>query len=183
MSSIRLIRRHISSLAPGEIVTTRQFMNYGTRSAVDQALLKLVKMKEIDRLSSGVFVDSYKRRPEYTAEEILQAKADAFDKKRFETSYRREHLANEKYGEIIRTLWQMGEKNCDLEYVQKVTANWDREQVHGLLGNARWMPYWLLKHFREVFGYATCRKVAYKTIEDHTRTERKNLIVISPHQP
>lgn len=84
MSCAMLIRTHIGLLKPGEIFTSRDFINYGTRTVIDQFLWKLVKTKEINRLTNGVFVDSYKRRAAYTSTEIAQVKANAFAKKKFE---------------------------------------------------------------------------------------------------
>ncbi len=77
-STTTFIRRHIYGLAPGEIFTTRHCLSYGRRSAVDQALARLVKQGLIIRLARGVFVREGCPRPSALA--VASAKARAFGK-------------------------------------------------------------------------------------------------------
>jgi len=49
------IRRHINRLAPDAIFSTREFLNYGKRAAVDKCLSRLVKRGDIVRLAWGLF--------------------------------------------------------------------------------------------------------------------------------
>ena len=49
------IRQHITRLGRTEPFTTKDFLTYGPRSSVDQALSRLVKMGYIVRLAPGVF--------------------------------------------------------------------------------------------------------------------------------
>lgn len=49
------IRQFANSLPRGEIFTTRQLLSFGTRGAVDQAVLTLVNQRYLERLARGVF--------------------------------------------------------------------------------------------------------------------------------
>ena len=51
----RSIRQHISRLEKSQPFTTKEFLIYGTRTAVDQTLCRLVKDGFIVRLARGVF--------------------------------------------------------------------------------------------------------------------------------
>ena len=70
------IYRHIRLLPPTQLFTTREMLIYGTRSAVDVALHRLVKSGFIVRLARGVFVQDDSNCP--TLLEIVTAKAKAF---------------------------------------------------------------------------------------------------------
>lgn len=56
MYTSTFIRRHILSLPQGKIFSTREMLNYGKRSAVDQCLYRLVKAGRIIRLAWGLFM-------------------------------------------------------------------------------------------------------------------------------
>jgi hypothetical protein len=73
---IEYIYRHIRQLPPTQIFTTREMLIYGTRSAVDAALHRMVKSQFIVRLARGVFVRDESCRPSLS--EIVAAKAKAF---------------------------------------------------------------------------------------------------------
>ncbi len=49
------IRRHIFRLHDNAIFSTREFLNFGKRAAVDKCLSRLVKRGEIIRLARGLF--------------------------------------------------------------------------------------------------------------------------------
>jgi hypothetical protein len=66
------IRNHINQLDKNEPFTTREFLNYGQRAAVDQTLSRLVKQGFIVRLAPGVFAREVSK--EYTPLEIKTAK-------------------------------------------------------------------------------------------------------------
>jgi hypothetical protein len=68
-----IIKRHIEKLPPTQIFTTRDMLIYGSRSAVDSALSKMVEHAFIVRLARGVFVKDASKEP--TVLEIAQAKA------------------------------------------------------------------------------------------------------------
>ncbi len=72
------IRRHVFSLPLGRIFTTRDLLGYGRRSAVDQAVSRLVKSSTIVRLARGVFIRTGSPIPDTF--EIARAKAEAFGK-------------------------------------------------------------------------------------------------------
>ncbi len=56
MYTSTFIRRHILRLPKGAIFSTRELLNYGRRSAVDQCLYRLVKIGRIIRLAWGLFI-------------------------------------------------------------------------------------------------------------------------------
>jgi hypothetical protein len=76
---VELIRRHINSISPTEIFTTRHMLIYGLRKTIDSALSRMVADKYIHRLARGVFVKSLSGNP--TLEQIVQAKVKAFSGK------------------------------------------------------------------------------------------------------
>lgn len=56
MTTAEAIRNRINTIQVGEPFTSAQFIPLGTRASVDQALSRLVKHREIKRISRGVFV-------------------------------------------------------------------------------------------------------------------------------
>jgi hypothetical protein len=78
MASYNIIQ-HILNLYPTAIFTTRDVLQYGTRSAVDQCLHRLVKARFIFRLARGMFV----RDPhvKVSIAEIARIKAVAFGRR------------------------------------------------------------------------------------------------------
>ena len=85
MASASIIS-HILDLHPTAVFTTRDVLQYGTRSAVDQCLYRLVKTRFITRLTRGMFV----RDPnvEITLDEIARIKAVAFGRQIIEHATR-----------------------------------------------------------------------------------------------
>ena len=81
MFTISEVKRHVNRLKNGQILTTRELLSYGTRSAVDQAVCALVKDGYMDRLARGVFVTT-KSWPAVKVKDIdvATAKARAFGK-------------------------------------------------------------------------------------------------------
>jgi hypothetical protein len=56
MTTIEAIRKRISEIGVGEPFTSAQFNALGTRASIDQTLSRLVRRKEITRISRGIFV-------------------------------------------------------------------------------------------------------------------------------
>jgi hypothetical protein len=75
------IKRHINNLPDGVLFTTRDFLSYGSRSAVDQALYRLVKSGRIRRVVRGVFIKPDYGRPPVSASEVAIVKAQAFGRR------------------------------------------------------------------------------------------------------
>jgi len=80
MYTTSFVRRHIFMLPRGQPFTTRDLLRYGSRSAVDQALFRLVKSEVIVRLARGVFVilDAMSRIPSVL--DVAKVKAESFGK-------------------------------------------------------------------------------------------------------
>ena len=80
-STISMIRDHIAELPDDTIFATRDFLDYGSRNAVDLAIFRLVTIMEIRRLARGLFMKfkSNMKLPDISV--IAEAKARAFGKK------------------------------------------------------------------------------------------------------
>lgn len=77
------IRRHLRTLEIDEPFTTRDLLNYGNRSAIDDCIYRLIQEGTIHRITRGVFV---KRRdngsyPVFTQREVAEIKAGSFGRK------------------------------------------------------------------------------------------------------
>lgn len=81
MNATSLIKRHISRLRRGALFTTRDMLIYGTRTAVDQALAKLVKQEFIVRLARGVFVREGSDIKQISARDVAVVKATSFGRR------------------------------------------------------------------------------------------------------
>jgi len=77
---ISFIRRHFMRQPVGKLVTTRECLPFGTRSAVDQALSRLVRRGFIVRLARGVFMRDGPGVALPSLFEIASVKARAFAK-------------------------------------------------------------------------------------------------------
>lgn len=78
------IKKYVASLPPGKLFTTTQVLlftsNYSSRNTIDQALARLVKRGTLERLTSGIFVESENRKTHYTSLEIIDVKSKDRDK-------------------------------------------------------------------------------------------------------
>ncbi len=79
MSTAGIIRQFVET-AGAQIFTSSQFLDHGTRNAVDKALSRFVKSGLVKRLANGVFA-SAKSNTNYTSTEIIVSKAAAFSKR------------------------------------------------------------------------------------------------------
>ena len=80
MYTSTFIRRHIFLLPRGTIFSTRELLNYGRRSAVDQCLYRLVKIGRITRLAWGLFMNECPDFASPSALKVATEKARAFGK-------------------------------------------------------------------------------------------------------
>lgn len=81
MGTSSLIKRYIFQLPLGKLFTTRELVQYGSRTAVDQAIWKLVNKDVIVRLARGVFVRAGSDLQSITVAEIARIKAESFCKR------------------------------------------------------------------------------------------------------
>jgi hypothetical protein len=79
MTTISNIRRQIYKSPKDYIFTTRDFLAFGVRTAVDQALYRLVKRGQLIRVARGVFIKDGAKNP--SLEEVAKRKAIAFGRK------------------------------------------------------------------------------------------------------
>ncbi|MBP9094353.1 hypothetical protein KBI23_25270 [bacterium] len=74
------IKRFIASLPPGQLFSTAQILssssNRHARNTIDQALTRLVHRGTLERLTSGMFVESQTRKALYTNLDIVKAKTE-----------------------------------------------------------------------------------------------------------
>ncbi|MDX2108574.1 MAG: hypothetical protein SFY67_19425 [Candidatus Melainabacteria bacterium] len=78
------IRRHLRTLEIDQPFTTRELLNYGNRSAIDNCIYRMIQEGEIHRITRGVFVRAKTfggKRPYYTQREIAEIKANSFGRK------------------------------------------------------------------------------------------------------
>jgi Family of unknown function (DUF6088) len=81
MCTSTFIKRHILELPKGMIFSTREMLNYGKRSAVDQCLYRLVKMGRIIRLTWGMFMKDDSSRELPSPLTVAMEKARAFGRR------------------------------------------------------------------------------------------------------
>ncbi|HEY9715759.1 MAG TPA: DUF6088 family protein [Chroococcales cyanobacterium] len=74
----QLVKRHVNTAKLGQLMTSREFLAYGARGAIDQTLHRLVKKGILIRWARGVFSKAFSEPP--TAFEVATAKARAFGK-------------------------------------------------------------------------------------------------------
>ncbi|HPO11929.1 MAG TPA: DUF6088 family protein [Candidatus Hydrogenedentes bacterium] len=55
-NTIKKIREYIEALPLGQPVTSQEFMEFGSRAAIDQALARLVKAGTLSRVTRGVYI-------------------------------------------------------------------------------------------------------------------------------
>ncbi|MBI4534351.1 MAG: type IV toxin-antitoxin system AbiEi family antitoxin domain-containing protein [Candidatus Melainabacteria bacterium] len=80
MPTTSFIKRHIYRLPLDKIFSTREFLIYGSRTAVDQTMSKLVKKGIIIRLARGLFVKEGSNTERITIYDVAKAKAESFGK-------------------------------------------------------------------------------------------------------
>lgn len=78
------IRRHIAKLKTNELFVSRDFLVYGTRYAIDNALSMMVKTQEIVRVARGVFMKTVYPLRLPSAFQVARVKALAFGKQIYE---------------------------------------------------------------------------------------------------
>lgn len=70
------VKRHIACLPEDKPFSTREFLSYGSRAAIDQVLWRLVQKGIIIRVARGLFIKKDSIRP--SIDEVAIAKAAAF---------------------------------------------------------------------------------------------------------
>lgn len=78
MYTAALIRKHINQLTEDKPFSIREFLNYGSRNAIDQIFYRLVKSGQIIRIARGLFIKNTSPMPSIL--DVALAKAHAFGK-------------------------------------------------------------------------------------------------------
>lgn len=76
MMTAALVKRHICCISEDRPFSTREFLGYGPRAAIDQALYRLVQKGKIIRIARGLFIKEGATMP--SVKEVAKAKAEAF---------------------------------------------------------------------------------------------------------
>ena len=77
-TTIFYVRRHIKKLSDNVPFSTRDFLSYGHRAAIDQCLCRMVKGGIITRLARGLFIKLPDGANLPSVYEVAKAKAEAF---------------------------------------------------------------------------------------------------------
>jgi Family of unknown function (DUF6088) len=99
--AMAMIGRFVQFLDDGQIFTTRDCLVFGMRSAVDNALSRLVKMERIRRLARGVFAKDSTFRRVYSDLEIATAKAESFGRRIVEAPLNIENTRSGDFGKPV----------------------------------------------------------------------------------
>jgi hypothetical protein len=75
MPCIHDIRAHIDALPHDQVLTTREFLEYGFRNTVDKTLSRLVKDEVLVRIARGVFIKATSPIPPPLKVALVKAKA------------------------------------------------------------------------------------------------------------
>lgn len=76
MMTAALVKRHICCISEDRPFSTREFLGYGSRAAIDQVLYRLVQKGIIIRVARGLFIKKDASMP--SLKEVAKAKAAAF---------------------------------------------------------------------------------------------------------
>lgn len=76
--AVEKIREHLATIEDGEFFCTRDMLQYGSRSAVDNALSRMNANHEITRACYGLYLKGDCRNKMPSINEIVRAKAEAF---------------------------------------------------------------------------------------------------------
>lgn len=79
--TIAFIRRHIFRLPLQKLFTTREFLIYGKRPAIDKGLSRLVKKGVIIRICRGVFIRAGSKLNLVSPFDVARAKSESYGKK------------------------------------------------------------------------------------------------------
>lgn len=77
------VRDFVQNVGSGELFTTGQLLNLGSRNAIDIALFRLVKNGFLLRLAAGVFAKSQSSFETFSIQDIVREKAARFNKSIF----------------------------------------------------------------------------------------------------
>ena len=74
------IRRFVNALPDNQLFSTRDLLSFGTRTAIDNKLSRMVKSQQIFRVARGLFIKCTLALEEISLMDIAKAKAAAFGK-------------------------------------------------------------------------------------------------------
>ncbi len=80
MTASTFVRRYVNSLIEGQTFTTRDVLNFGSRTAIDKCLEKLVKQGRVVRLARGLYMCGDEMTPRPTPVQVAAAKATSYGK-------------------------------------------------------------------------------------------------------
>ncbi len=182
-STCELIREHVASLLPEQIMSPRDLLGYGSRSAVDSCIRLLFREKRLQRVARGLYVLIESNLDLISAEQIARAKARAFgrvierqdesDDCRYFTdgpstkfqsvkgriemrrvAPRKLILSRNKVGLAALKVWRgWNEGKCEAAQMSALLESTERST---LLGLSRFLPSWLT----DIISGRSCLPVA-----------------------
>ena len=169
MQTSEKIRQAIADKPLGAIFSSADFLSMGTRAAVDQALIRLMKAGTIERVARGLYVTAGQRvdaqsiahamaqktgekvglAPAGGAEDLLVVPTSGLSRTvqaaghtvQFRRmSQRKIQLAASPKGRILLELWTRGMLNLTTLDIQRATGDWDEKDMDSY---AALIPAWL----------------------------------------
>ena len=169
MKTSQAIRQAISDHPPSRVFSSADFLSAGTRAAVDQALIRLMKAGTIVRVARGMYtaagqqVDAQmlaRALADKTGERVGLAqnqvpsemlvvptsglsrtrKAGGYTVKFQRMSPRKVQLANSPKGRVLLALWTRGINNLTKLEIQRETGGWAEGEIDSY---ATLIPAWL----------------------------------------
>lgn len=169
MQTSEKIRQAIADKPPGAVFSSADFLSVGTRTAVDQALFRMMSAGTIERVARGLYVTAGQR---VDAQTIAHAMAQKTGERVGLTpsagtdhllvvptsgltrtvqaagrtvqfrrmSPRKIQLAASPKGRILLELWTRGIKDLTTLEIQRATGDWDEKDIDGY---AALIPAWL----------------------------------------
>jgi hypothetical protein len=153
-----------------------------SRNTVDKTLCRLVNEGILERITSGVFVDSNTRKDTYTHVEIINAKTaiknDANQNQyrdgieatllssetriRFrhlgeyvvvkKVSVKKMKLAESRVGVTILNLVHKGKSTCNLDEIASAISTLNRKELAEFIALRQYMPTWFSTRAKEAIG-------------------------------
>jgi hypothetical protein len=180
------IKKFISTLPPGQLFSTLQIFLCSpaghSRNSINQALAKMVNEGTLERITSGVFVDSNTKKDTYTHVEIISAKAaiknvasqnqyrdgieatllSSESRIRFrhlgeyvvvkKVSVKKMKLAESMVGLTILSLMQKGKDTCNLDEIARAISTLTRKELAEFIALRQYMPTWFSTRAKEAIG-------------------------------
>lgn len=204
MGTTELIRFSIARMPQGAVFSSADFLSVGTRSAVDQALLRMKKAGQIVRVARGLYAvagdvatDAVALAVAHkTGEQVGDALVSPSSAvpvvptsgqtrmvkvgerlvqfKRM--SQRKIELASSPKGRVLLDLWGRGAKNLTTLEIKRATADWAEDEVDKF---ARLIPEWLRVAIKQSNAQRKSVMLGLSGAYDWSSTQIKDHVLIA----